>query len=162
MKSSLSSWKENLPAQLVGAELVLSESDLETTFPVPMHGRVDQVFYVNGWLVPVDTKTRKLHRVFLKDVIQLSVYAFILARASSRLFGRTIPVANTGYIRCVSPAGTSYIPTKLLSSAQMIGLWNRYWELKRNGAKAKPRAAASHCCAMCPKKQACPKGRLLV
>lgn len=161
MKRTLGAWKENLPAALIGAKLVLSESDLETTLPVPLHGRVDQVFYANGWLIPVDTKSRKAPKVYLKDVIQLSVYAFILARVSSRMFGREIPVSSTGYVRCVCGSQVTYLATRLLTSAQLIGLWNRYWDLKRNGARAKPRPAADHICVMCPKKASCPKGRLL-
>jgi hypothetical protein len=159
MKRTLGAWKENLPATLVGAKLVLSESDLETTLPVPLHGRVDQVFYAAGWLVPVDTKTRKAPRVYLKDVIQLSVYAFILGRVSAQMFGRSIPVASTGFMRCVNGKSVTYLPVKLLNSAQVIGLWNRYWELKNNGARAKPRPAADVSCRVCPKKMNCPKGR---
>lgn len=161
MKRTLGAWQESLPAALAGAKLVLSESDLETALPVPMHGRVDQVFYANGWLVPVDTKTRKIPRVFLKDVIQLSVYAFILARTSLSLFGREIPVSSIGYVRCVCGRQPTYLPVRLLNSAQIISLWNRYWELKRNGARARPRPAPDHNCMVCPKKAGCPKGRRL-
>ena len=161
MKRQLGAWRENLPEPLVGAQLVLSESDIATNLPVPMHGRVDQVFYSRGWLIPIDTKTRKVVRVYPKDVIQLSVYAFILARTTMSLFGREIPVASSGSVRIVSGRETTYVPVTLLSSAQVINLWNRYWELKKGGAKARPRPAADHVCVSCLKRSACPKGRRL-
>ncbi|ETS31972.1 hypothetical protein PTE_01728 [Photorhabdus khanii NC19] len=38
-------WKsENMPPELRSATLFLSEQDVSTTLPVPMHGRVDQVY----------------------------------------------------------------------------------------------------------------------
>lgn len=161
MKRQLGAWVENLPAPLIGAQLVLSESDVETTIPVPMHGRVDQVFFAGGWLVPVDTKTRKSTRVYTKDIIQLSVYAFILARTSAVLFGRPIPVSSTGYLRLVNGKAVQYVPVRLLNSAQVIALWNRYWELKRHGLRARPKAAPEFNCLRCPKKANCPRGRLI-
>lgn len=161
MKRQLGAWNENLPAPLIGAQLVLSEKDISTTLPVPMHGRADQVFLSHGWLIPVDTKTRKQVRVYPKDVIQLSVYAFILARASSAIFGREFPVASTGYVRCVSGRNVTYVPVKLLPSTQIIVMWNRYWELKKRGAAAAPKVAADHVCVSCVKRRGCPKGRRL-
>lgn len=53
-------WKsENMPYELRSATLFLSEQDISTTQPVPMHGRVDQVYQTkNGVLIPLDTKLR--------------------------------------------------------------------------------------------------------
>lgn len=161
MSRHLGAWQEILPEPLSGARLVLSESDIGTTLPVPMHGRVDQVFYSRGWLIPVDTKTRKHPRVFVKDIIQLSVYAFILSRISARLFGRSIPVSSSGYVRCVNGKKVQYIAVNLLSGSQVIALWNRYWELKKFGLRARPKPAPEHHCIMCPKKDNCPRGRLI-
>lgn len=150
-------WREALPAALQGARLVLSESELSTDVPVPIHGRGDQVFLANGWLVPVDTKRRSKPAVYLKDIIQLSAYGFILARASRTLFGQNYPVASHGFIRAVVGRDVTYIPVKLLSSTQVIALWNRYWELKRK--EAKPRLPEPFKCVKCPKKANCPVGK---
>lgn len=150
-------WREALPAALQRARLVLSESELSTDVPVPIHGRGDQVFLANGWLVPVDTKRRSKSAVYLKDIIQLSAYGFILARASSTLFGQNYPVASHGYIRAVVGREVTYIPVKLLSSTQVIALWNHYWALKRKDAK--PRLPELYKCVKCPKKPNCPVGR---
>lgn len=161
MRRQLGAWREVLPEPLIGAQVVLSESDIATVLPVPMHGRVDQVFYAKGWLVPVDTKTRKVPRVYMKDVIQLSVYAFILARISAQVFGRPVPVASTGYVRCVNGREVTYLPVKLLPSSQIVTLWNRYWVLKKGGLQARPTSAQLFVCVKCPKKAACPKGSRL-
>lgn len=149
-------WREALPAALQGARLVLSESELSTDVPVPIHGRGDQVFLANGWLVPVDTKRRSKPVVYLKDIIQLSAYGFILARASRTLFGQTFPVASQGYIRTVVGREVTYLPVKLLSSTQVIALWNHYWALKRK--RVKPRLPEPYKCGMCPKRANCPVG----
>lgn len=155
--TSTMAWREALPPALQGARLVLSESDLSTDVPVPIHGRGDQVFLANGWLVPVDTKRRSKAVVYLKDVIQLSAYAFVLARASKALFGQAYPVSSQGFIRVVVGRKPKYIPVNLLSSTQVIALWNRYWELKRK--RAAPRVPEPYKCVKCPKKANCPVGR---
>ncbi|HEP8970374.1 TPA: hypothetical protein VDU83_002713 [Pseudomonas aeruginosa] len=155
--SRAAAWREELPPALRGAQLVLSESELSTEVPVPMHGRGDQVYLANGWLVPVDTKRRSKAVVYFKDIIQLSAYGFILSRASTRLFGQNLPVATHGFVRLVVGRQVSYVPVKLLSSTQVISLWNRYWELKRK--KARPAIPEAYKCAQCPKKNNCPVGR---
>ena len=152
-------WKENLPDELVGARVVLSESNISTTVAAPMHGRVDQVFLAkSGWLVLVDTKRRKSAKVFLKDVIQLSVYRFILERSCKDIFGSVAPVSGTGYIRIASGSKTAYVPVKLLQSAQVINIWNRYWQLRTEKLAAKPRIPEPSACQSCPKKANCPVG----
>ncbi len=155
--NSAAAWREALPPALQGARLVLSESELSTEVPVPIHGRGDQVYLANGWLVPVDTKRRSKAVVYRKDIIQLSAYGFILARASGRLFGQTYPVASHGFIRLVVGRQVSYVPVKLLSSTQVISLWNRYWELKRK--RSRPSIPESYMCVKCPKKANCPVGK---
>ncbi|WP_143502071.1 PD-(D/E)XK nuclease family protein [Pseudomonas sp. Irchel 3E13] len=159
MNRAIGAWSENLPDALRGGRVVLSERDLATEIPVPLHGRGDQVFLVNGWLVPVDTKRRRREMVYMKDVIQLSVYAFILARQSQALFGRNLPVSGTGYIRIAGPSRTIYKPVALLNSAQIISLWNRYWALRCEGLRAAPRHPNETVCAGCSKKAMCPVGR---
>lgn len=159
MNRAIGAWSENLPDALRGGRVVLSERDLATEIPVPLHGRGDQVFLANGWLVPVDTKRRKSESVYMKDVIQLSVYAFILARQSQSLFGRNLPVSGTGFIRISNSMRTIYKPVTLLSSAQVISLWNRYWMLRGEGLRAAPRHPHERACVSCPKRSNCPVGQ---
>lgn len=159
MSGGIGTWREQLPDVLRGAQVVLSERDLYTEIPVPLHGRADQVFLAQKWLVVVDTKRRKAGRVYAKDVIQLSVYAFILARQTTALFGSNYPVASKGFIRLVTPHGTEYRPVQLLNSSQVISLWNRYWYLRAEGLRARPTHPTEKACAGCPKRGNCPIGR---
>lgn len=64
-------WKsENMPYELRSATLFLSEQDISTTQPVPMHGRVDQVYKAkNGVLIPLDTKLRQVNHIYESDII---------------------------------------------------------------------------------------------
>lgn len=157
-----SAWKENLPESLQGARLLLSENNISTSIAAPMHGRVDQVFLTaTNWLVPVDTKRRRTQKVYLKDVIQLSAYRFILERSSKELFGVALPVSSVGYLRSVWNGQATYLPVKLLNSVQMINLWARYHELKRHKLAAKPRVPEPFACMKCPKKDNCPRGSKL-
>ncbi|WP_093256591.1 MULTISPECIES: PD-(D/E)XK nuclease family protein [unclassified Pseudomonas] len=154
-------WSEPIPPPLRGGQVVLSERDIETDVPVPMHGRVDQVFLAGGWLVVVDTKRRAAARVYLKDVIQLSVYAAILSRQSQTVLGSNWPVASEGYVRLVTPQGVTYTAVRLLPSSVIISLWNRYWILKGQGAKARPKIPAAGVCKACVKRTGCPVGQRL-
>lgn len=87
---------ENMPVVLRKAELFMSEQEISTDSPIPLHGRVDQVFLTkHGLLIPVDTKTRDTHRVYESDIWQLGVYAVIL-QARYRY-----PVCSYGFVRTV-------------------------------------------------------------
>lgn len=154
-------WLEPLPPLLQGAHLLLSERKIATDVPVPLHGQVDQVFLARGWLILVDTKRRKQARVFAQNVIQLSVYATILARQASVFAGQNYPVASTAFIRCVTPHGTTYIEVSLLSTREIIALWNWYWMLGREGLAARPTCPSPPVCAGCSKKTQCPRGKWL-
>lgn len=155
--SRLTNWKEPLPAELRGAAVVLSERNLSTVSPVPLHGRCDQVFDNGRFLSIVDTKRRKKPSVYMRDVIQLSAYRVILERDSQRLLGYRRPVSPVGYIRITGFGTTTYLPVKLLSTTQVIALWNRYWELKTRRAAASPRVAVLQVCASCDQAPRCPR-----
>lgn len=127
---TLTWWKtENMPRELRNATLFLSEKDISTSVPVPIHGRVDQVYRTNkGLLVPLDTKLRPVSHIYESDIIQLSVYRLIL------LHQYKLPVANYGYVRTVveTNAGDKirYIKTDLLSEKAVITLWRRYQSIR--------------------------------
>lgn len=120
---------ENMPHELRTATLFLSEQDIATSLPVQMHGRVDQVYKTKrGVLIPLDTKSRPMTRVYESDIIQISVYRIIL------LHQYNVPVANYGYVRTVTETSTGervrYIKTKLLSERQVVKLWRRYQSIR--------------------------------
>ncbi len=83
---------QNMPAELANGRLALSEREVRTSVPVPLRGVPDQVFLSDaGVLVPVDTKTRRLPLVFMRDVVQLSVCGGHLRRAGDGRGGREAP-----------------------------------------------------------------------
>ncbi|WP_407229578.1 hypothetical protein [Escherichia coli] len=128
-------WKsENMPYELRSATLFLSEQDISTTQPVPMHGRVDQVYKAkNGVLIPLDTKLRQVNHIYESDIIQLSVYRVILSHKYKA------PVAKYGYVRTVVETADGdrvrYIKTNLLSEKEVVKLWHRYQSIRSGQVK---------------------------
>ncbi|EPS8934101.1 hypothetical protein ACVJEA_002742 [Vibrio cholerae] len=128
-------WKsENMPYELRSATLFLSEQDISTTQPVPMHGRVDQVYQTkNGVLIPLDTKLRQVNHIYESDIIQLSVYRVILSHKYKA------PVAKYGYVRTVVETADGdrvrYIKTSLLSEKEVVKLWHRYQSIRSGQVK---------------------------
>lgn len=129
--------KERMPEELRGARLFMNEEDIRAFEPVPLHGRVDQVFETrNGVLVPVDTKTRKYFRVYDSDIIQLSVYRLIL----EKMYGNRHTVSQHGYIRAVvlsehGKENIRYLRVRLLSEGEIVELWQQYKALKTGKRK---------------------------
>ncbi|WP_024608518.1 PD-(D/E)XK nuclease family protein [Pseudoalteromonas sp. TAB23] len=139
IKAIYSWWnKENMPRNLRGASLFLNECDLSTQTPIPLHGRVDQVFKTkSNTLIPVDTKTRKSFSIYKSDIIQLSVYQVILKQK----YGVKYKVSNVGYVRVVVQSGVNeiirYIPVKLITEKHISNLWRRYNAIKRGVVETK-------------------------
>lgn len=122
---------ENRPALLRNARLLLSEQPIRCKRPVPLHGRVDQVYQLaNGELCVVDSKARRIPRVYPSDIIQASVYATIL-RAKGHV------VHPQGYIRQIWNARVRYLPFDLLSDEKVIALYHYRDELLANPSVAK-------------------------
>ncbi|HGN8816189.1 hypothetical protein [Salmonella enterica] len=123
-----------MPYELRSATLFLSEQDISTTQPVPMHGRVDQVYQTkNGVLIPLDTKLRQVNHIYESDIIQLSVYRVILSHKYKA------PVAKYGYVRTVVETADGdrvrYIKTNLLSEKEVVKLWHRYQSIRSGQVK---------------------------
>lgn len=87
---------ERMPAMLRNAVLYMNEKSISMAKPVHLEGRVDQVYLLeSGMLMPVDTKTRDRHVVYDSDIMQLSMYAMILAYTTNRT------VCDAGFVRTV-------------------------------------------------------------
>lgn len=133
MRKVLLWWRrERMPRELRTATVFLSEQNICALSPVPLHGRVDQVFRTaKGTLIPVDTKTRHAFRIYASDIIQLSVYGLILKTE----FGTRHPIADYGYVRVVVDAGSigreqvRYLRVKLMRQNKLIRLWLRHSDL---------------------------------
>lgn len=113
------------PSILDGAKCVLNEQNISTEQPVPLHGRVDQVFELSdGRWLPLDTKVRDRIAVYPSDIVQLSVYSIILKYQGHRVcpFGLLrFPVAGKDAI---------YLPVKLFSEEKIVKLYQRYIALQ--------------------------------
>lgn len=156
------SWLSDLPDPLRRAAVVLSEADISTDAPVPLHGRVDQVLLNQATRMAylVDTKVRRTSRVFPKDIIQMSVYRVILERQSQvylRMKARVSPIA---YVRIPVPNSnrSRYIAVELLGADVVFKLAMRYRELRQYGMAARPTFCASPAfCHGCEVRQVCPR-----
>ncbi|MCB5162618.1 PD-(D/E)XK nuclease family protein [Marinomonas algarum] len=134
--------KEGMPFFLRGGRAFLNEAEISIKYPVPLHGRVDQVFETKSsglnMLTIVDTKTRKRFKTYQSDLIQLSVYRLILQEKYKGQY----KVNDTGFVRIVVRAGTeeervSYEPLDLLSDNEVIDLYYRHKDIKTGKREAK-------------------------
>lgn len=115
--------REGLPLELRRGRLVLSECKLESMYPVPLCGRVDQAFRLDGGrgaLVLMDTKARRLPLVTEDIRVQLSVYRVLLMHnPPPELVG--VPVADWGVVRFKGRrAAAEYRRVRLMPEVEII------------------------------------------
>ena len=140
-----------LPAPLRGAELHLNETTLHISDPVRLSGRPDQVWRSrDGTLVITDTKTRKSHRIYPADTVQLSVYAYLLRRKE------LARVHDTAYVRVPASLGAKYVPVPLLPDAEIENLHARHAALIR-GDSVPETNGTKQLCHHCGHKPRCPR-----
>lgn len=149
----------NRPAVL--DHLVMSEEGLSIKRPYMLIGRPDEVYTSSkGMLFPVDTKTRNRAVVFDSDIIQLSVYAVLLAHAKHPALPfkgvRRRHVARYGYIRFVVGKKTYWSkPVELLTEQEVGALVERRTKLEANLATPMPTRYAG-ICKTCSYNNICP------
>lgn len=140
--------KERMPAELSEGQLIRSEHYIRTEVPRKMHGTLDQLYRVlSGLHVLVDSKTRDKHQVFMKDIVQVSVYRIILIRTGVRM-------ADYAYFRVVTPDGIEYHKRTLLDEAQVIEEFDRTQTLI-NGKATPSNAQHKAMCMSCPQQINC-------
>lgn len=140
--------KERMPAELSEGQLIRSEHYIRTEVPRKMHGTLDQLYRVlSGLHVLVDSKTRDKHQVFMKDIVQVSVYRVILIRTGVRM-------ADYAYFRVVTPDGIEYHKRTLLDEAQVIEEFDRTQTLI-NGKATPSNAQHKAMCMSCPQQINC-------
>jgi len=117
---------------LSGAHCVMNETSIKTFTPVPLHGRVDQVFQLKDKrLLLMDTKARKKPRVYPSDVAQLSVYAIILKHQGHIVYPSAYLRFPTGNNKAI------YVPVKLYSEKRIINLYHKYIAIKSGHHRVK-------------------------
>lgn len=95
-----------LPDKLLRCDLLASEKRFKSNFGKSTYVP-DQIFQNSSFeVVIVDTKTRSKLKVLRSDIDQLARYA----RELEISLGASI--SSTGYIRCVTPSVTRYLPVK--------------------------------------------------
>ncbi len=148
--------KENLPDELRGAKLWASEKSFQCRRPVPLIGRVDQVFRVKkNHLIPVDTKHRNKASVYESDRLQLSQYAVLIKR---RPWGwlSGMKVEQHGYLRIVTHEGVIYRRVELMPEKDVISAYHRYLDIL--SGKARPDFAENErLCYRCEQREKCPR-----
>lgn len=140
----LTAWTlhENLPRELIGAELVMSEQELTMQRPYPMTGRIDQLYRgTNGLLIPVENKRRRRARVKPEDVVQLSCYAYMLLQGAGGGELRD-NIAGYGYVRTQDNGAPTYLRARLLSGTVVDRLYVR-WVNLYHGTATNPRFNAT-------------------
>ena len=108
---------------------------------MPLIGRPDLVMQEwGGLLVCHDLKTRKADRVYESDVLQLSLYAFLLRCAIRR------KVARHAYVR-VSQNGLTRLHKVDLtwSDEDLLSLYNRFYQCKTLPSLAQMTAKPYYC-----------------
>ncbi|MHB8699246.1 MAG: PD-(D/E)XK nuclease family protein [Sulfuricaulis sp.] len=152
------SWekKENLPTELRGSRLWASEKSFHIRRPIPLTGRVDQVYRINrNTLVVIDTKSRSKAVVYESDRAQISEYAMMIRhRPWGWLSG--LQVAKHGYVRLVTHEGVYYRKIDLLSEKELIGLYRRYLDVM-SGRRPPEFAENERLCFGCPQRGKCPR-----
>lgn len=149
---------ENLPAELVGARLVLSETLLRCSAPVALSGKADQGYLTTaGLLVLVDSKHRQVARVEPDDVLQLSTYRTLIRHAPGWEAMRD-RVAGHAYVRIEDANhGVTYLRTPLLNDAAVMRAHARVVALRAGRVDQLALRPSRRVCGTCVGQAECPK-----
>lgn len=148
--------KENLPEELRGAKLWASEKSFQCRRPVPLIGRVDQVYRVKkNHLITVDTKHRNKVVVYESDRLQLSQYAVLIKR---RPWGwmSGMKVEQHGYLRLVTHEGVHYRRVELMPENEVVSAYHRYLDIL-SGRERPDFAENKRLCYRCEQREKCPR-----
>lgn len=143
-----------LPVELLEADLLFSEKRFGISEPVRLSARLDRAYRLSsGQVVLLELKTRRASRVYLSDVVQLSVQRIVVEHEAR------VQVAPYGYVLTQSPEGVRRTRrVKLMTPVAVFALIDR-----REGILAgrlEPRAAASRgVCTNCVYRAVCPDRR---
>lgn len=125
-----------LPAELRSATLVYAEQLFRSSGPMRITARVDRAYRKTaGVLVLVELKTRKAHRTYLSDVIELSAQRLALTAQTGEV------VADHAYVLTVLTDGNpgKYHRVSLMTVTAVLALAARREELF--AGKGEPRSA---------------------
>lgn len=126
------------PPALRGASLVLSEKEFRSRSPFPLVARIDRAYRTGDVLSLVELKTRRHHKTYLSDAIEISAQKLAIEGATGAA------VSSIGFVMTADPSTGSIAshPVRLMSPAKLIAL-----KARRDGILAGlivPRMAVSH------------------
>lgn len=146
--------RATLPTELLDAGLLFSEKRFEISEPVQLSARLDRAYRLpSGQVVLVELKTRRTSRVYLSDVVQLSVQRIVVEHKAQ------LPVAPYGYVVTQSPEGARRTRrVKLIDLTAVSALIDRREAILAR--RLEPQAASSHgLCGACAYRDVCPDRR---
>ncbi len=160
LKAARAGWEylENLPAELVGAKLILSEQLLGCVEPVALSGKPDQGYLTTaGVVVLVDSKHRYVARVEPDDVLQLSTYRTLLRNAPGWEAMRD-RIAGHAYVRVEDGSyGVKYLKTPLLNDAAVVRAHARVVALRSGQVESLTLRPSKRVCGTCVGSAECVK-----
>jgi CRISPR-associated exonuclease Cas4 len=131
------------PLALSAAKLVYMEEQFRIRTPIPLVARVDRVYReADGDLVLVELKTRRSDRVYVTDVIQLSVQRMAVKGQTRRR------VAAHGFVSVQTPGGTAASRAhrvKLLEPSDVVALYRRREDIVAGRVVPKYAESSSAC-----------------
>lgn len=133
-----------LPDELLSAELAYAERTFRLDLPqLRLSARVDRAYRARSGVVTlVELKTRRIHRPYLSDVIELSFQRLVLMSETGE------SVAHRAYVLVQGPRRASTHRVELLSEAQVYELIARREAILSGYAQA-AHARVSGLCTHC-------------
>ena len=129
------------PDELRYASLAYAEQTFSLDHPIKLIARVDRAYRHKGRLTLMEYKTRRVERVFMSDVIELSVQKMILELASGA------KVNNYGFVVVQHPEIPEHRAMKifLLNHKQITALYHRRMALLNQTISADHAESSSQC-----------------
>lgn len=129
------------PEELRYASLAYAEQTFTLDSPIKLIARVDRVYRHKGRLTLMEYKIRRVERVFMSDVIELSVQKMILELANGA------NVNNYGFVVVERPdkSGRKAIKVFLLGIEQIKALHLRRLRILSDASSVRFSESASHC-----------------
>ena len=138
-KKSVPEW---MPEELKGAK---EHSEIKLKAKLPdgnvLVGRSDRVFETKGGLVVMDYKTRKAHRTYQEDILEISAYGLLLKANGKR-------VKDHGYIVTDDGREKRTHKVNLMTTQEVAYFVDRFAALragKSSGCKTSMRAKCRSC-----------------
>lgn len=129
------------PEELRYASLAYAEQTFTLDAPIKLIARVDRAYRYKGKLTLMEYKIRRVERVFMSDVIELSVQKMILELVSGT------KVNNYGFVVVEHPdiAGRRAMKVFLLNHKQIIAFYHRRMALLNQTITAHHAESSSQC-----------------